>query len=490
MPSFFESEKQLTQNTLRRLLDRFPGVAKLTSNIPESTELPQNDLPGTVSLEGGDVVNDTVAEPVGASHQSEEISRVFRNGALELTRRREIPTGSEITLDLTTPAGPIVIRGEKDRKTVELVSFWRVSGENEQDAQKQIDNSSYAVQTDQTEGKLTVTAVIPDRNIITGTNNVQIIRGDANIIVTNNSIQSGSIGFELRVPKGAMVERLITSYGDVVVSQIDGEVAAESRYGNLTIKDIGAVSLKTGYGDVLLQHANGNAFVETRSGNVSVDTINGALKAGSDYGDVKVAGVANGALLRTKSGNISATTIGADLEAWTGSGYVYASKVNGKATLESRSGSIVAGDVKSDTKGSTKYGDVTIKNVGGVVKAISGHGNITIENAVAAQAETNYGNVRTILIRDDVSIMTRSGHIVIENVGGNTDAETRYGLIRFQPQRNNVRVQAHTNYGDIRTKVELHSVRRRTQKDLDADLGPNPAYLATLETRGGDITIS
>lgn len=533
MPSFFESEKQLTQNTLRRLLDRFPGVAKLTSNIPESTELPQNDLPGTVSLEGGDVVNDTVAEPVGASHQSEEISRVFRNGALELTRRREIPTGSEITLDLTTPAGPIVIRGEKDRKTVELVSFWRIPGKDEQEAQAQIDDGSYEVQVDHSDGKLVVVATLPERGLVVGGDariSGNVIIGSRVIIdgieVSRSSIQSGSIGFELKVPEGSIADGLTTGVGDINVGRINGKVIANSKSGDIKIEKTGAADLRSGRGNlsasevqgrtrletksgdvdakiiegemivvsgrggIRVSAVNGNTNLQTESGDVNASIINGSLIITTGRGDIKCDGVSNKAKLNTRSGDIEVRNAEATVEAETDRGAVVAERVKGDLRIKTGSGDISAADVIGNVICITDRGEITLTNMSGTVSAQSGSGDISLQGAKEAVVKSARGDIKADNINGDLTVSTGSGDVTIVMIGGNTTATTQRGDIYFRPVNYDLRVTAGTRRGEINLRKTSYGETERTRTTLRTDLSLNIVHSANLQTGSGDITIS
>ena len=420
------------------------------------------DFPGRTAFEEGELICDTPDQPESPRTSQNEISRVFKNGVLELARREEFPSGAEVTLVLSTPVGAITIQGEEGREGIELISRWRVPGKDEKAAQSKIDDGAYKLETMQKEEKLTISAIVPEGNVVIGNNRTQI-RGNVvisgkvvvnGVEITGGSAASGSIGLELRVPLSSIIEGATTGMGDVTIKQVKRPVVAESRSGNVTAEATGQAILKTNFGDIRISYITGGADVKTRSGNVVASEVEGDLKANSDYGDVKALKVFGDALLTTKSGNIEASGIDGSVDASTGFGDVVAATIKGRATLQTSSGDVTGTNIVVDATGISRYGDVKLTLVGG-----------------------------------DVVAETSSGDVVVEDVGSNTKAESGFGDIRFKPGTSDIRIRAKTGFGDIIPRVSLTEVRERSDRRLDADLSHNPTHVAYLSTKIGDIKI-
>lgn len=127
-------------------------------------------------------------------------------------------------------------------------------------------------------------------------------------------IGGGSVDLSLAVPESVAVDRLETTDGDVVASDVDGDLAAMTGDGSVTLERVGgAVTARSGDGDVTLRapgavrevHSgdggadvtvpavDGTASVETGDGDVTVrlgDALDATVEATTGDGDLVVAG--------------------------------------------------------------------------------------------------------------------------------------------------------------------------------------------------------
>ncbi|MFQ5507635.1 MAG: DUF4097 domain-containing protein, partial [Planctomycetota bacterium] len=128
--------------------------------------------------------------------------------------------------------------------------------------------------------------------------------------------------------------QLRTSYGDIELSDVDGNVELWSRSGSLDLARARAekLSLETGYGSIRLEAIEaGQLRAQSRSGNIAAEGLEaGRSVLASSYGDVTLAAVSGDLDVRTASGSIR-----------------------------------LEGAVDGKTKHSSNYGNVTVSGVTG-----------------------------------------------------------------------------------------------------------------------------
>jgi hypothetical protein len=135
--------------------------------------------------------------------------------------------------------------------------------------------------------------------------------------------------FTVRVPTGVRVS-LSSGNGDLMLTGVQGPVAAYSGNGDVTLNDTrGVVSASTGNGEIIVQGATGSVDAATGNGDVRVSTTSGPVNARTGNGHVAVSmsTIAARAPMSFASGNGNITlavptSLGADIDISTGSGSI------------------------------------------------------------------------------------------------------------------------------------------------------------------------
>lgn len=106
---------------------------------------------------------------------------------------------------------------------------------------------------------------------------------------------NASIRFEVEVPRGMRLrfDEISTASGDVEISNVNGNLEAQSASGNVKIQDVsGKVEANSASGNVVVRDISGEVNAETASGNVevSIKQLNGDgdMKYSSASGNVEV----------------------------------------------------------------------------------------------------------------------------------------------------------------------------------------------------------
>ncbi|HVC38207.1 MAG TPA: DUF4097 family beta strand repeat-containing protein, partial [Gammaproteobacteria bacterium] len=195
--------------------------------------------------------------------------------------------------------------------------------------------------------------------------------------------------------------RVKTSNGDVRVSDMHGQFAADTGSGDVHVADLtGDFTADTGSGDVFAEHVTGNVHADTGSGAVHVsDSSSQTLYADTGSGDVMFSNVKGDMKLDTGSGDVHINGAHGSLHADTGSGDVFAKNYTGGASVWADTGSgdvSLAGDLSAMRKLyiDTGSGDATLKTTAGLslhLDASSDSGSIVINLPDMHNAATHHG---------------------------------------------------------------------------------------------------
>ncbi|MBL8856936.1 MAG: DUF4097 family beta strand repeat protein [Planctomycetes bacterium] len=194
-----------------------------------------------------------------------------------------------------------------------------------------------------------------------------------------------SVDFEISVPAGVKLD-LGSDSGDLVAETGPfGESRLVSSYGNLRIENV-----------------QGDAVLKSSSGNVSIARLSGgAADAQTDYGNVKISAVDGTAVrARTSSGNVRgqdlrAATIALDSDY----GNINVTNATGKLSTRTSSGNIKLEGVQGALSVSTDYGRVDIDGIFDALTAHSSSGDVRVRAgsgstvASAWKIDSSYGRV-------------------------------------------------------------------------------------------------
>ena len=107
------------------------------------------------------------------------------------------------------------------------------------------------------------------------------------------SVSSGS-DLSVRLPKGASLEIKFIG-GDASIRGLTGGIEIKEIHGDLSIRDVGSLSMDMIHGDFSLRGAKGNVYVKNATGDVSIRDVDG---------NVSLDSVADNLALRGARGNI------------------------------------------------------------------------------------------------------------------------------------------------------------------------------------------
>jgi len=260
---------------------------------------------------------------------------------------------------------------------------------------------------------------------------------------------SAQANFRIRVPEKMVIElhtdsgdlsargpfagaRLHSSYGKVRVSEVDGDLTADSSSGDVDVAGVKGkrIVAKTDYGDVRLSRAEApDVEARSSSGDVRAEDLRGAhLTLKSSYGDVEVGKCAGALDARTDSGSVRISGFDGKLVAHSSYGDVKLDGVFLELTADSSSGEVeVRAQPGSKTEGSwsisSSYGDVTLiapKDFGCDLTAKTNYGDLELGFALTVEA----GGLKK---------KENSVHGVMNGGGGSVTVKTSSGDVRIKP---------------------------------------------------------
>ncbi len=270
------------------------------------------------------------------------------------------------------------------------------------------------------------------------------------------------VEYELKVPRGALLNSIATTSGDITITDAGSRVTARSTSGNITVRGTsGDTNLNTTSGDITADRTNGALTIHSTSGTVRVSDVSSKLIVHTTSGDITAIDLRDDATITATSGALRIEKAGGRVNARAMSGTVAVKEVSGDATLESISDSVLAENIKGRVTVTAVSADVTIRNVqeGARINAVSG--TITVTEAKGLiEARTTSGDV---IVRDvdsrEVQLGSHSGDV---NYTGAIYDNGRYSFESFNgsvvltiPANANFTLLATTFNGSIETDFPI-----------------------------------
>lgn len=196
--------------------------------------------------------------------------------------------------------------------------------------------------------------------------------------------------------------------------------------------------LKTSGGDIVVSQLQGEVSGSTSGGDVRVADLQGPLNVTTSGGDMEVARISGKTEIRTSGGDIRVRDIGSDLRAQTSGGDVVVSNVHGNVDARSSGGGVKALRIHGGIRASSSGGDIHAELVGanrGIETSTSG-GNIVIRlprnTRGVLDASTSGGSVSSDLPVTTTEARERRLAGTINGGGEAIRARTTGGSIRVQ----------------------------------------------------------
>jgi DUF4097 and DUF4098 domain-containing protein YvlB len=198
------------------------------------------------------------------------------------------------------------------------------------------------------------------------------------IVVSPDQARGGrDVYFEVKVPKGAVVQTIAAKSGDIQIADVDDALTVSTGSGNVSATRVGALEAKSGSGDVTAEQIPGTTKLVTGSGNVTA-TRTGALTVVTGSGDVRATDIDGSANIEDRSGTVHVSTVRGALFVKALSGDVFANGTTGSADLSVASGNVTIRDIGGDARVYTLSGDARIECIRGRVEASNASGNVTL----------------------------------------------------------------------------------------------------------------
>lgn len=168
---------------------------------------------------------------------------------------------------------------------------------------------------------------------------------------------SGRINLEVKVPHYAGVE-LVTSSGDVEVTDFNGPIAVDSGSGSVNVNHVDSLEVRARSGDVIVNNVSGQATLANVSGDIIAKSIKGDLTAQVRSGNVRVEDVVGLLNITITNGGLTVQNAGSDVRVASISGDITVQCAKGSVEANTTSGSITLTGIDGDVKANTTSQDI------------------------------------------------------------------------------------------------------------------------------------
>lgn len=214
-----------------------------------------------------------------------------------------------------------------------------------------------------------------------------------------DSDDRADVNFDVELPKKVSVSTS-SSRGDIAISGLAGNAAAESESGDIEIHDIsGDAAATLGNGDARISDVHGNARVSGKGNEVDVsDVVGDASVEGDFFGPIRVRNVNKTTHFVSMSSDVTLVHL--------------------TGQLELDSGQIEISDVSGAAKLMTRNKDIEVENVAGRLDISGSHGDIKVRYSDPPREDVNIANDSgevdlTLPAKSafEISAVSRSGEI-------------------------------------------------------------------------------
>jgi len=252
---------------------------------------------------------------------------------------------------------------------------------------------------------------------------------------TQLTVNNNSGDIEAHELKGSDYS-LHSSYGNMKLSQINGNTKATTTSGNLDVNNMnGNVTLKSNYGNLSVVNVTGDLQAECTSGNIKLEHITGSVKASTEYGNGNIVDIhGQKCTLRATSGNLMVRDVEVkECLLHSDYGQITIDKLKAELTVEATSGNIHINNHQGNINAKSSYGDLKFTGVIGNIISHSSSGNIIVNKQSGnLEASSGYGDVKVADCAGNFKISVCSGSMVLKQIKvlESADLENEYGDIR------------------------------------------------------------
>jgi DUF4097 and DUF4098 domain-containing protein YvlB len=241
-------------------------------------------------------------------------------------------------------------------------------------------------------------------------------RIDIRTVYTRGDGDRLPVDYDLKVPRGTVLNALTTTGGEITVYDPVARVTANSTSGPITVREVtGDATLSSTSGEIAAGRVGGSLAVTATSGNLVIGEVASTLNARCNNCNISARGLRNDATVRTANGSIELERVG---------GRVNAETTNGRVRINDVGGGVIA----------TSYSNsITVTNARGFVVASALNGNVIIRNAgEGARANSVSGSVQISDSKGRIEADATNGSISLSNIDGkDVSAKSANGGVFF-----------------------------------------------------------
>jgi DUF4097 and DUF4098 domain-containing protein YvlB len=271
-----------------------------------------------------------------------------------------------------------------------------------------------------------------------------------------------SVDYDLTVPRGAVLNSLTTTSGEITVYDQVARVTANSTNGAITVREVaGNAELSSTNGQINAGRIGGSLVVTATSGNLVIGEVASTLNARCNNCNIGARGLRGDATVRTANGSIDLDSIGGRVNAETMNGRIRINEVGGDVIATNYSHSITVTNARGFVVAEALNGSVVVRGAGEGVRARSVSSFVQISDSKGRiEAYATNGSIRLDNIDGkDVSAKSANGGVFFT---GRFYESGRYvffsansNVILTLPPESNFNLTVKSDNGSINTEFPL-----------------------------------
>ncbi|MBO0857937.1 MAG: DUF4097 family beta strand repeat protein [Chloracidobacterium sp.] len=287
-------------------------------------------------------------------------------------------------------------------------------------------------------------------------------RIDIRTIYPRSAGERLSVDYDLKVPRGAVLNALTTTSGEITVYDAVAGVTANSTSGPITVHEVaGDAALSSTAGDITTGRIGGSLVVTATAGKLVIGEVARALNANCKNCSLTARGLRNDATVRTANGSIELERIGGRVNAETNNGRIRIDDVGGDVIAKNYSNSITVTNARGFVTADTLNGDIIIRGAGEGAHAGAVGGSVEISDSKGRiEADATNGSILLNNIDcKDVSAKSANGAV---NFSGRFYDSGRYqffsangNVVLTLPPESNFDLTVRADSGSINTEFPL-----------------------------------
>ncbi len=249
--------------------------------------------------------------------------------------------------------------------------------------------------------------------------------------------------------------RLESTYGNVYVESVVGDLEVTNSYKGIEIRDvIGTVDARSRHGSIVVQKIVGSTHLESSYDRITARDIDGDLEARNHFGQIRVEDV---------TGQVTVQGSGSEVDV---------SDVQKSVSIQNSYKKVSAQQLGDGLDLATSYSEVSLSNIKGFLDVKATFADLAAEDIGAGATIVGRGSkVSLAQVGGPVKVGTSFKAVVIERVSGPVEVENEYGKISITVSSPLLDpITASNSYGEI-------------SLSLPADSG----FTLTARAKGGQV---